>query len=179
MAHHRYLPAMLWLKNAPMYDKAFGVDYVPKNADDFKRILQTLTRPNDGVYGIAGAQNSVMWVPQFSQLFGAPNGWRLESDGKLTKDYETPEYKETLGWTRDLYASGVFHPDSTSYASGVVARARWRTWPRILASGKTCRDRYSAAFTIATTLAQRQSRRQYSCPLTPRSTHLFVKGSCR
>src|SRR5262249_58724209 len=108
-----------------MYDKAFGVDYVPKNADDFKRILQTLTRPNDGVYGIAGAQNSVMWVPQFSQLFGAPNGWRLGADGKLTKDYETPEYKETLGWTRDLYASGVFHPDSTSYASGVVSRAQF------------------------------------------------------
>ncbi|MBV9582790.1 MAG: hypothetical protein JO057_29760, partial [Chloroflexi bacterium] len=104
---------------------AFGADYVPKNADDFKRIMQTLTRPNDGVYGIAGAQNSTMWVPQFAQLFGAPNGWRLESDGKLTKDYETPEYKETLGWTRDLYASGVFHPDSTSYASGVVARAQF------------------------------------------------------
>jgi putative aldouronate transport system substrate-binding protein len=122
---HRYLPAFMWLKNAPVYDKAFGADYVPKNADDFKRVLQTLTRPNDDFYGISGAQGSTMWVPQFSQLFGAPNGWRLESNGKLTKDWETTEYKETLGWVRELWNLGVFHPNSTSFASGVVARGQF------------------------------------------------------
>jgi putative aldouronate transport system substrate-binding protein len=122
---HRYLPAFMWLKNAPVYDKAFGADYVPKNADDFKRVLQTLTRPNEDFYGISGAQGSTMWLPQFSQLFGAPNGWRLESGGKLTKDWETPEYRETLGWVRDLYASGVFHPNSMTFASGVVARGQF------------------------------------------------------
>jgi putative aldouronate transport system substrate-binding protein len=122
---HRYLPSYMWLKNASVYDKAFGADYVPKNADDFKRVLQAMTRPNEDFYGISGAQGSTMWLPQFSQLFGAPNGWRLESGGKLTKDWETPEYKETLGWVRDLYASGVFHPNSTSFASGVVARGQF------------------------------------------------------
>jgi len=122
---HRYLPSFMWLKNASVYDKAFGADYVPKNADDFKRILQAMTRPNEDFYGISGAQGSTMWLPQFSQLFGAPNGWRLESGGKLTKDWETPEFKETLGWVRDLYASGVFHPNSTSFASGVVARGQF------------------------------------------------------
>jgi putative aldouronate transport system substrate-binding protein len=122
---HRYLPSYMWLKNSQVYDKAFGADYVPKNADDFKRILQTLTRPNEDFYGISGAQGGTMWVPQFSQLFGAPNGWRLESGGKLTRDWETPEYKETLGWVRDLYASGVFHPNSMTFASGVVARGQF------------------------------------------------------
>jgi putative aldouronate transport system substrate-binding protein len=122
---HRYLPAFIWLKNSTVYDKEFGADYVPKNSDDFKRILQALTRPQQDFYGISGAQQTTMWVPQFAALFGAPNDWRLEPGGKLTKDYETPEFKEALGYVRDLYASGVFHPNSTTYASGVVARAQF------------------------------------------------------
>jgi putative aldouronate transport system substrate-binding protein len=122
---HRYLPAFVWLKNAPVYDKEFGTDYVPKNADDFKRVLQTLTKPQQDFYGISGAQGTQMWVPQFAALFGAPNDWRLEPGGKLTKDWETPEFKEALGYTRDLYASGVFHPNSTTFASGVIARQQF------------------------------------------------------
>ncbi|HEX8968457.1 MAG TPA: hypothetical protein VF937_11280 [Chloroflexota bacterium] len=122
---HRYLPSFMWLKNTSVYDKEFGADYVPANADDFKRVLQTLTRPQQDFYGIAGAQGGSMWVPQFSQLFGAPNDWRLESDGKLTKDWETAEYREALGYVRDLYASGVFHPNSATFASGVVARQQF------------------------------------------------------
>ena len=46
---HRYLPSYMWLKNASVYDKTFGADYVPKNADDFKRVLQAMTRPNAGL----------------------------------------------------------------------------------------------------------------------------------
>ena len=122
---HRYLPSFMWLKNASVYDKTFGADYVPKNADDFKRMLQTLTRPNEDFYGISGAQGGAMWVPQFAQLFGAPNDWRLESGGKLTKDWETPEYKETLAYVADLWSSGVFHPNSMTFASGVVARGQF------------------------------------------------------
>src|SRR5579859_7776719 len=122
---HRYLPAFIWLKNANVYDKEFGADYVPKNADDFKRILQALTRPQQDFYGISGAQQTIMWVPQFAALFGAPNDWRLEPGGKLTKDWETPEFKEATGYVRDLYASGVFHPNSTTYASGVIARQQF------------------------------------------------------
>src|SRR5579864_74469 len=122
---HRYLPSFMWLKNASVYDKEFGADYVPKNADDFKRVLQTLTRPSQDFYGISGAQGGSMWVPQFAQLFGAPNDWRLESGGKLTKDWETPEYKETLAYVTDLWTSGVFHPNSMTFASGVVARQQF------------------------------------------------------
>lgn len=122
---HRYLPSFMWLKNSTVYDKEFGENYVPKNADDFKRMLQALTRPSEDFYGIAGSQQGAMWVPQFSQLFGAPNDWRLDDSGKLTKDYETPEYKETLAYVRDLWNSGVFHPNSLSFASGVVARGQF------------------------------------------------------
>jgi hypothetical protein len=122
---HRYLPAFIWLKNANVYDKEFGAEYVPKNAEDFKRVLQTLTRPQQDFYGMSGAQQTIMWLPQFAALFGAPNDWRLEPGGKVTKDWETPEYKEAAGYVRDLFASGVFHPNSTTFASGVVARAQF------------------------------------------------------
>jgi putative aldouronate transport system substrate-binding protein len=58
-------------------------------------------------------------------MFGAPNGWRLEPGGKLVKDVETPEYKEATAYVRDLYASGVFHPDSATMASNTVARTNF------------------------------------------------------
>jgi putative aldouronate transport system substrate-binding protein len=66
-----------------------------------------------------------MMLPGFAAMFGAPNGWRLESDGKLVKDLETPEYKDAVAYARDLWASGVFHPNSTSWASNVIARAQF------------------------------------------------------
>jgi len=122
---HRYLPGQMLVKNSSVWDKEIGADYVPKTADDFKRILQTLTRPSQEFYGIGAAQDTVMMVPTFSSSFGAPNGWRLEAGGKLTKDIETAEFKEATTYVRDLYASGVFHPNSTTYASGVIARAQF------------------------------------------------------
>ncbi len=119
---HRYLPGQMFVKNVGAWDRELGKDYVPKNAADFKRALLALTKPQQGFYGIVGAQDSVMHMATFASIFGAPNGWRLESGGKLVKDFETSEYKEALGFARDLFASGVFHPDSLNYPSNVIAR---------------------------------------------------------
>src|SRR5260370_18982665 len=66
-----------------------------------------------------------MLVPTICSSFGAPNGWRLETNGKLTRDIETPEFKEATSYVRDLYAAGVFHPNSTTWASAVIARAQF------------------------------------------------------
>jgi putative aldouronate transport system substrate-binding protein len=84
---------------------------VPRNADDFKRILQTLTRPQQNVWGIGGG-GQTLWLSFFAAMFGAPNNWRLESNGNLTSAYETAEFKEATGYVRDLWSAGVFHPDS-------------------------------------------------------------------
>lgn len=107
----RTLAGNIWLKNASVYDAQFGADYVPKNADDFKRILQALTHPQQNVWGMGGG-GPTLWLQYIAALFGAPNGWRLESNGNLTSAYETPEYKEAAGYVRDLWSSGVIHPDS-------------------------------------------------------------------
>jgi putative aldouronate transport system substrate-binding protein len=122
---HRYLPGQMFVKNASVWDAEFGQDYIPKNADDFKRVLLALTKPQLGFYAIAAAQDTVMHLATFGSMFGAPNGWRLEPGGKLRKDVETPEFKEATAYARDLYAAAVFHPDSLSMASNVIARTQF------------------------------------------------------
>ena len=51
------------------------------------------------------------------QIFGAPNNWRLDSSGKLVKDYETDEFKAGLSFLRDLWAAGVYHPNTMTYVN--------------------------------------------------------------
>jgi putative aldouronate transport system substrate-binding protein len=122
---HRYLPGQMFVKNVTAWDGELGPNYVPKNAADFKRALLALTKPQQGFYGIAAAQDSIMHLATFGSIFGAPNGWRMEAGSKLVKDVETPEFKEATAYARDLFASGVFHPDSLSMASNVIARTNF------------------------------------------------------
>ena len=82
-----------------------------KSADDFKRALQAVNRPQANVYAI-GDHNSFSYSRFLAaQTFGAPNNWKLDSSGKLVKDYETDEFKAGLGLLRDLWAAGLFHPN--------------------------------------------------------------------
>jgi putative aldouronate transport system substrate-binding protein len=90
---------------------------LPKNANDFKRILTDLTRPQENQWGIGSSSTQAFFVPtMFLQIFGGPNNWRLESSGKLTKDFETEEFKAATGFVRDLVQGGAFHPNSGSAA---------------------------------------------------------------
>jgi putative aldouronate transport system substrate-binding protein len=92
----------------------------PKSADEFKRVLQALTRPQDNQWGIGASIQTPFFVSTlFLQLFGGPNNWQLEPSGKLTKNYETAQFKAALGYVRDLFQAGVFHPNSGS--AGVLA----------------------------------------------------------
>jgi putative aldouronate transport system substrate-binding protein len=106
-------------KNATLYDQELGPgDYTPKNADDYKRILKALTKPASNVWGSAGWQGQAYYLAYYAQVFGAPNGWALDaSTGKLVKDIETAQYKEAVGFVRDLVAAGVMHPDSPTISS--------------------------------------------------------------
>ena len=82
---------------------------LPKNADDFKRLLTDLTRPQENQWGIGSSNTMAFFVPSmFLQIFGGPNNWRLESSGKLTKDFETEQFKAATGFVRDLVQAGVF-----------------------------------------------------------------------
>jgi putative aldouronate transport system substrate-binding protein len=132
-----YSEGFVFLKNVTHWDTDIGKDYVPKSAEDFKRVMQALTKPQENRYATAAAGASAsgdaFGIKWYSQIFGAPNEWRLGSDGKLTRSYETPEYKEAVAFVRDLYASGLFHPNTAQYSSGPNARTdfaggRWTIW---------------------------------------------------
>jgi putative aldouronate transport system substrate-binding protein len=102
-----------------LLDKAgVQMDKAPKNADDFKRILQAVTKPDQNQYGIAGsAANTFALTPNsaYSAIWRVPNNWRLDSSGKLTKDIETDEFKAAVGFSRDLWQAGLWHPNSPQY----------------------------------------------------------------
>jgi putative aldouronate transport system substrate-binding protein len=94
-----------------------GAD-LPKDTDDFKRVLQLVIRPQAGQYGI-GMDNSpatglglTTWFEPM--MFGAPNNWRADASGKLIKDRETEEYKASVAYTRELVAAGLFHPNAAA-----------------------------------------------------------------
>ncbi|MGH2363769.1 MAG: hypothetical protein ACRDHX_03850 [Chloroflexota bacterium] len=98
-----------------------GVQF--KDSTDFTRAMKALTKPG-AQYGLtvsagqtAGVPNTASW---FTEVFGAPNDWR-ESGGKLTKNWETAEFKAAIGFARDLWSAGVIYPGSTN--QGVVAAA--------------------------------------------------------
>jgi putative aldouronate transport system substrate-binding protein len=127
----RYAPATSLFKNANVYDAEIGASYVPKNADDLKRVFQALNKPTEGRYATSAYTSSgtarvlpiAFHIHWYAALFGAPNNWRLEPSGKLVRSFETPEYKEAVGYVRDLVAAGVFSPDTLSYNNINSARA--------------------------------------------------------
>jgi putative aldouronate transport system substrate-binding protein len=118
----RYVAGQALFKNVEIYDAEIGKDYVPKNADDLKRVFQQLNRPQEDRYATASFQLQAFFITFYSAMFGSPNNWRLESSGKLTKNYETPEFKEAIGYVRDLYVAGLFHPNSLNYGDINAAR---------------------------------------------------------
>lgn len=107
-------------RNSDIWDAEIGKDYVPKDADDFKRILQALNKPQENRWAIAafatksGGDPSFA-LPAFASIFGAPNGWALDASGKLTRDRETEEYKAAVAFARDLVAAGLYHPNQPNY----------------------------------------------------------------
>jgi putative aldouronate transport system substrate-binding protein len=102
-----------------LLDKAgVQMDNAPKNADDFKRILQAVNKPDQNQYAIAANQNNFFALTPnsaYSAIFRVPNNWRLDSSGKLTKDIETDEFKAAVGFSRDLWQAGLWHPNTPQY----------------------------------------------------------------
>jgi putative aldouronate transport system substrate-binding protein len=115
---HRYLPGAApgggyFFKNIDMYDAEIGKDYVPKDADDLRRVMRQLNRPNQGRWAIGNIRTVNFGLPGYLQMFGAPNGWALDANsGKLTRSYETEEYKAAVGYLRDIWAEGLMWADA-------------------------------------------------------------------
>jgi putative aldouronate transport system substrate-binding protein len=108
--------------NSTVYEAEIGKDVVPKDATDFKKILQQLNRPQEGRYAYAAqvAPNALPWdLTNISRIFGAPNVWGLDSTGKLVQTRETEQFKASVGFARDIYAAGLYHPDTATFNSPI------------------------------------------------------------
>jgi putative aldouronate transport system substrate-binding protein len=126
---HRQLPTYpgagggYFFANSDIWDKEIGADVNPKNADDFKRILVQLNRPQSNRWaignsgGATGVPDFLFGLQTYAAAFGAPNVWKLDSSGKLIRDRETEEYKAAVGYLRDLMAAGVFPSDVSALAN--------------------------------------------------------------
>ena len=119
--------------NTDIWNKEIGEGYVPRNADDLKRILLQLNRPQDGRWAIgnqAGASTASEGGPfalsAYAAMFGAPHNWKIDAAGKLIRDRETEEFKAAVGYLRDLMASGVFPPDVATIAQTRPQHAQGR-----------------------------------------------------
>jgi len=97
-----------------IYDKEIGENYLPKNAADYKRVLQQLNRPQENRWATASYDLAYYDIFWYAALFGAPNNWKLDGS-KLIKDYETEEFKAAVDYVRDPNAAGLFHPNTNTY----------------------------------------------------------------
>jgi putative aldouronate transport system substrate-binding protein len=90
----------------------------PKTAADYKRVMQAVTKPNEGMYGLvaeAGYQYGYGTINQLlTSIYGGPNQWSLE-DGKLTRLFETEQFKSAVEFARDVWASGLYEPGAGGY----------------------------------------------------------------
>ncbi|MBV8718063.1 MAG: hypothetical protein JO020_27315 [Chloroflexi bacterium] len=94
-----------------------GLD-LPKSVDDYKKIMQAILNPNAGVFGIvaeSGYQYGYDTINQlFTSIYGAPNQWSLQN-GKLTRLFETDQFKAAVGTARDIWAAGLYEPGASGY----------------------------------------------------------------
>ncbi len=115
----------------------------PKNADDFKAFCKALTDPNAGrwAFGVTNDSTtgpySMTW---FQGVFRAPNNWRVNSNGSLSKEIETEEYKAALVYLRELVQLGYVSPDvkanpdvsNDMFADKIVMRANaWNAYKQL------------------------------------------------
>ncbi len=117
----RYVAGQALFKNVGIYDAEIGKDYVPSNAADLKKVLMQLNRPGEGRYATASYQGRAFSIAGYAAMFGAPNNWRLEG-GRLTKDFETPEFKAAVAYANELYNAGVYHPKTLEFTDINAAR---------------------------------------------------------
>ncbi|NYI04410.1 extracellular solute-binding protein [Allostreptomyces psammosilenae] len=77
----------------------------PTNADELLALGREVNDPDNNRW----AFGDLLWDAQ--RMFGAPQNWRINSDGTLTNQIETEEYRAAIEWLRILYSEGLVHPD--------------------------------------------------------------------
>jgi putative aldouronate transport system substrate-binding protein len=86
----------------------------PKTAAEFKGLMAALTVPQQNQWGIntEGGVGSALGMISglYPAMFGASLNWSVDANGKLTKNFETEQYKQALSFAREIYAAGYVSP---------------------------------------------------------------------
>lgn len=97
-----------WLENVGLEE--------PKTMDDLYNMLYAFTyndpdqNGQNDTYGMTWCK----WfgpLDQISVALGAPNKWKVESDGSFVPDFDTPEYLEAMKYMKKLYDEGLINKD--------------------------------------------------------------------
>jgi len=122
------VPRPRWQAASPLMfrsDWAEKFGGLPKNADQFFDLMVKFTKGDpdgngkDDTYGMTSKLNGAGifnhdWI---SSMFRVPNEWRLNTDGTLTKDIETEEFRAAITYQKRLWDAGVFHPDAATHST--------------------------------------------------------------
>lgn len=87
-----------------------GLSPEPKSFAELTESAKALTDPKKRRWAF-GLWNQVR--DYLLMMNGSPNNWRDEG-GKLTHQYETEEYKQTITDLAELWSAGVMHPEAFS-----------------------------------------------------------------
>lgn len=87
-----------------------GLNPDPKGWDEFVELCKGLTDAKERRWALAMPGQMRQYLQRMN---GEPNGW-LEEGGKLTHDYETEQFKQSVADMVELWKSGVVHPDAFS-----------------------------------------------------------------
>jgi putative aldouronate transport system substrate-binding protein len=80
--------------------------------DDFATAVKALSKNKQ--YGLGAQKANQFGLRQFhASAFGAPNDWKVDG-GKFVRAETLPEFRDALGFVRDLFAAGAYYPDTMS-----------------------------------------------------------------
>lgn len=90
-----------------------------KNANDLRGAMVGMSKQDpDGngqpdTFGMSAQGGTALNLAFFQQMWRTPNEWKL-TNGTLTAALETEESKAAVGFMRDLWVAGGFHPDAAN-----------------------------------------------------------------
>jgi putative aldouronate transport system substrate-binding protein len=89
----------------------------PENREQFRQMVVAFSKNDPDANGQADtfgimSTGAFFHTEIIEEMHRVPNTWRLSDDGTLTHQIETDEYREALDFMRQLWAEGVYHPDS-------------------------------------------------------------------
>lgn len=88
--------------------RARGLNEAPASYAEFAALAQGMTDAKSNRWAFGAVKGVITFV---GNMLGVPNVWR-EQGGTFVSEHETPERKEAIARTAELYKNGLFHPDT-------------------------------------------------------------------